>query len=77
VEEKSSNFARKIHIYLWNNFPKAIEGLESRRKRLNIDDGEGHLMDQSLFTSFSLTKNYEIKIHVDVDDVDICFILWI
>ncbi len=26
---------------------------------------------------FALTKNYEVKIHVDVDDVDICFILWI
>jgi hypothetical protein len=75
VEEKSSNFARKIHIYLWNNFPRAMEGLESKRKRLNIDDGEGRLVDQSLFTSFSLTKNYEVKIHVDVDDVDICFIL--
>jgi hypothetical protein len=21
--EKTSNFARKIHIYLWNNFPRA------------------------------------------------------
>jgi len=77
VEEKSSNFARKIHSYLWNNFPRAMEGLESKRKRLNIDDGEGRLVDQSPFTSFTLTKNYEVKIHVDVDDADICFILWI
>jgi hypothetical protein len=75
VEEKSSNFARKIHIYLWNNFPNAMEGLESKRKRLNIDDGEGHLVDQSLFTSFSLTKNYEMKIHANVNDANICFIL--
>jgi hypothetical protein len=45
VEEKSSNFARKIHIYLCNNFPKEMEGLENKRKRLNIDDGEGHLVD--------------------------------
>jgi len=26
VEEKSSNFTRKIHIYLWNDFPRAMEG---------------------------------------------------
>jgi hypothetical protein len=77
VEKKSSNFARKIHSYLWNNFPRAMEGLESKRKRLNIDDGEGRLVDQSPFTSFALTRNYEVKIHVNVDDADICFILWI
>ncbi len=62
---------------MWNNFPKAMEGLESKRKRLNIDDGEGYLVDQSPFTSFSLTKNYEVKIHADVDNANICFILWI
>jgi hypothetical protein len=45
VEEKSSNFVRKIHSYLWNNFPGAMEGLESKRKRLNIDDGEGCVVD--------------------------------
>ncbi len=77
VKEKSSNFARKIHNYLWNNFPRVMEGLESKRKRLNIDDGEGCVVDQSPFTSFTLTRNYEMKIHVDVNDVDICFILWI
>ncbi len=54
-----------------------MEGLESKRKMLNIDDGEGRVVDQSPFTSFALTKNYEVKIHVDVDDVDICFIVWI
>jgi hypothetical protein len=31
---------------MWNNFPRAIEGLESKRKRLNIDDGECCLVDQ-------------------------------
>ncbi len=54
-----------------------MEGLESKRKRLNIDDEEGRVVDQSPFTSFALTKKYEVKIHVDVDDADICFILWI
>jgi hypothetical protein len=54
-----------------------MEGLESKRKRLNIDDGESRLVDQSPFTSFVFTINYEVKIHVDVDDADICFILWI
>jgi hypothetical protein len=72
-----SKSARKIISYLWNNFPRAMEGLESKRKRLNIDDGEGRLVDQSPFTSFALTRNYGVNIHVDVDDVDICFILWI
>jgi hypothetical protein len=41
VEKKSLTFAKKIHIYLWNNFSRAMEGFESKRKRLNIDDGEG------------------------------------
>jgi hypothetical protein len=47
VEEKSSNFARKIHTYLWSNFLRGMEGLESKRKRLKIDDGKGRLVDQS------------------------------
>jgi len=42
--------------YLWNNFPRAMEGLESKRKRLNIDDEEGRVVDQSPFTSFALPK---------------------
>jgi hypothetical protein len=75
VEKKSSNFARKIHIYLWNNFPRVMEGLESKGKMLNVDDGKGRLVDQSPFTSFALTRNYEVKIHVHVADVDICFII--
>ncbi len=54
-----------------------MEGLDNKRKRLNIDDGKGRLVDQSSFISFSLTRNYEVKIHANVDDVDICFILWI
>ncbi len=54
-----------------------MEGLEGKRKRLHIDDGEGHLVDQSQFTSVSFIRNYVVKIHADVDDVDICFILWI
>jgi hypothetical protein len=45
VQEKTSNFARNIHIYLWNNFPRATKGSKSKRIRLNIDDGEGHLVD--------------------------------
>jgi hypothetical protein len=53
---KTSNFARKIHIYLWNHFPRAMEGLKNKRKRLNIDDREGHLVDQSLFTSCCLPE---------------------
>jgi hypothetical protein len=77
VEENPSNFVRKIHTYLLNNFPRAMEGFESKRKRLNIDDGEGYLVDQSSFTSFLLIRNYELKIHADVDDADICFIMWI
>jgi hypothetical protein len=45
VEEKSSKFARKIHTWLWDNFPKTMEGLESKKKRLNIDYEEGRLVD--------------------------------
>ncbi len=52
-----------------------MEGLESKGKMLNVDDGKGRLVDQSPFTSFALTRNYEVKIHVHVADVDICFII--
>ncbi len=54
-----------------------MKGLKSKRKRLNIDNGEGRVVNQSPFTSFVLTRNYEVKIHVDVDDANLCFILWI
>jgi hypothetical protein len=54
-----------------------MEGLENKRKRLNTNDGEGRVVDQSPFTSFTLTRNYDVKIHLVVNDVDICFILWI
>jgi hypothetical protein len=67
----------KKNPHLWNNFLRVMEGLDNKRKRLNIDDGKGRLVDQSSFISFSLTRNYEVKIHANVDDVDICFILWI
>jgi hypothetical protein len=45
VKEKSSNFVKKIHNYLWNNFPRAMKGLKSKRKRLNIDDEEGRVVN--------------------------------
>ncbi len=34
-------------------------------------------MHQSSYTSFSLIINHEVKIHANVDDDNICFILWI
>lgn len=54
-----------------------MEGLKGKSKRLNIDDEEGCLVDQSLFTTFAFTKNFEVKIHANANDVDICFIPWI
>jgi hypothetical protein len=66
-----------MHIDLWNNFPREREGLESKRKRLNIDDVKDRLVHQSSYTSFSLIINHEVKIHANVDDDNICFILWI
>jgi hypothetical protein len=54
--KKNHQILQEKSKYLWNNFPRAMEGLENKRKMLNIDDGEGHLVDQSLFTSFYLPK---------------------
>jgi hypothetical protein len=65
---------RKI-IKICKKNPQIFKGLESKKKRLNIDDGKGRLVDQLPFTSFTLTINYEVKIHANVDDVDICFIV--
>ncbi len=49
--------------------------LESKRKRLQIPNIEGYVVEKSSFTSIAFTKNYEINIHEDEDDDDLCFIL--
>jgi len=40
-------------------------------------DTEGCVVENSPFTTFALTKNYEVNIHEDKDDDDVCFILWL
>jgi hypothetical protein len=54
-----------------------MEGLENKSKRHGINDTKGQLVDRSPFTTFALTKNYEVKIHHDKDDDNLCFILWL
>ncbi len=63
----------RICYYLFQAFFKVMKGLKSKRKRLNITNKKGHIVNQSLCTRFALTKNYKIKIHQEVDDVDLLF----
>jgi hypothetical protein len=42
---KIIKFCKKNPQIFVNNFSRVMEGLESKRKRLNIDDGEGHVVD--------------------------------
>ncbi len=54
-----------------------MEGLKNKQKRHDIGDIEKRLVDQSLFTTYVLTKNYQIKIHHNKNDDNLCFILWL
>jgi hypothetical protein len=54
-----------------------MESLEDKWRRLNIMDGEGHLVDGSPFTTCVFSKNYEINLHTYSDDDDVCFIIWL
>ncbi len=70
---KIISFINRICYYLFQVFFKVMKGLRSKRKRLNISDKKGRIVNQSLCTRFALTKNYKIKIHQEVDDVDPLF----
>ncbi len=52
-----------------------MEMLESKRKRLHISNIEGHVVKKSPFTIIALTKDYEVNIHENKDDNDLCFTL--
>jgi hypothetical protein len=54
-----------------------MEGLKNKRKRHDIGDIERRLVDKSLFTTYVLTKKYQIKIHHNKDDDNLCFTLWL
>jgi len=54
-----------------------MEMLESKKKRLQIPDTKGRVVKNSPFTTIALTKDYEINIHEDKDDYDLCFIIWL
>lgn len=77
VEKKSSDFIERIKQFLIQIFPKVMEMLESKRKRLQFPNTKGHVVKISPFTTIAFTKDYEVKIHENKDDDDICFILWL
>jgi hypothetical protein len=54
-----------------------MESLEDKRRRFNIMDGEGCLVDGSSFTTCAFSKNYGVNLHMDLDDDDVCFIIWL
>jgi hypothetical protein len=58
-------------------FPKVMESLENKLRRFNIMDGEGHLVDGSPFTTCVFSKNYGVNLHIDLDDDDVCLIIWL
>ncbi len=67
----------KFNQYLIEKFPKMMKMLESKRRKLQIFDTKGCMVENSPFTIFALTNNYEVNIHEDKDDDDVCFILWL
>jgi hypothetical protein len=58
-------------------FPKMMEMLESKRKRLQFLDNEGCVVKNSPFTTIALKNDYEVNIHEDKNNDDLCFILWL
>jgi hypothetical protein len=50
---------------------------ENKRKRLQIPNIEGHVVKNSLFTTIAFSKDYEVNIHENKDDIDLYFILWL
>jgi hypothetical protein len=54
-----------------------MESLEDKQRRFNIMDGEGCLVDGSPFTTCAFSKSYGVNLHMDSDDDDVCFILWL
>ncbi len=77
VEKKLSDFIERINQFLIQIFPKVMEILESKRKRLQFPNTEGCVVKNSPFTTIAFTKDYEINIHENKDDDDLCFILWL
>jgi hypothetical protein len=60
VDEKIVNFAGKLQSVLFHKFPKVMESLEDKWRRLNIMDGEGCLVDGSLFITWAFKKKYGV-----------------
>jgi hypothetical protein len=77
VEEKIVNLVSKLQNVLFHIFPKIMESLEDKWRRFNIMDGEEHLVDGSSFTTYAFLKHYGINFHTDLDDDDVCFIIWL
>jgi hypothetical protein len=63
------------------NFDTSISkgdgNIENKRKRLQIPNIKVHLAKKSLFTTIAFTKDYEVNIHENKDDIDLHFILWL
>jgi hypothetical protein len=38
---------------------------------------KGHVVKNSLFTTIAFTKDYEVNIHENKDDIDLYFIFWL
>jgi hypothetical protein len=57
----------KLNQYLTEKFPKVMEMLENKKRKLQILDTEGRVIENSPFIIFALTKNYEVNIHEDMD----------
>ncbi len=76
MDEKVGSFERHVNSYLVQHFPKVLEGFDNKGKQFQINDTSGHVIEGSPFTTFSLKKIYEIRIHKDKDNDDVYFILW-
>jgi hypothetical protein len=77
VDKNANVFVERLNQNLVGIFPKVMEMLENKRKRLQILDTKGHVVKNSPFTTSAFKKDYDVNIHEDKDDDDLCFIMWL
>ena len=72
----SEEFASFLSERLKGVFPTVFEQLERIKEAESCDGGDA-CIGASPFTCFTVTRDYNYKPHVDKDDYDIGFIIWI
>ena len=72
----SEEFASFLSERLRCKFPTVFEQLEKIKEAKGFLSTEASI-GASSFTSFTVTRDYNCKLHIDKDDYDLGFIIWI